>query len=58
MHYNNFSQIFQVILEKKHNFIGFAIFSYGGHLGSSTRLNFIALKSCILVNAVCEILEP
>ena len=34
---------------QKIDFNGFAIFSYGGHLGFSIRLNFIILKSCSLL---------
>ena len=30
------------------DFIGLNIFSFGGHLGFSTRLNFISLKPCSL----------
>ena len=33
---------------KKNDFIGFAIFSIGGHLGFSTNLNFIILKPYIV----------
>ena len=32
---------------EKVDFIGFAIFSIGGHLGFSTRLNFITLNFVI-----------
>ena len=34
---------------EKVDFIGFAIFSIGDHLGFSIRLNFIILKPCSLV---------
>ena len=37
------------VLEKKNDFNGFDIFSYNGHLGISTRLNFIILQPCSLV---------
>ena len=33
----------------KTDFIGFVIFSNGGHLGFSTRLNFNILKPCNIV---------
>ena len=34
---------------QKVDFNGFAIFSYGGHLGFSIRLNFTILKRCSLL---------
>ena len=34
---------------EKVDFIGFAIFNTGGHLGFSTRLNFLFLKPCSLI---------
>ena len=38
-----------IFYTKFQNFIGFAVFSIGGHLGSSTRLNFTTLKPCSLI---------
>ena len=38
-----------VVLEKKFDLIGFAIFSYNHHLGLSTKQNFITLKHRSLV---------
>ena len=34
---------------EKNDFNGFAIFSIGGHLEFSTRLNFTGLKPCSLI---------
>ena len=43
---------------EKNDFIGFAIFSYGGHLAFSIRLNFCHSDALQSGNASCEILEP
>ena len=45
----NFSQIYKVVLEKKSDFIVFAIFSNSGHLGFWTKLNFVIQKPCSVV---------
>ena len=34
---------------EKNDFVGFGIFSHGGHLGFSTSLNFINLMPCSLI---------
>ena len=45
----NFSSIYQSILEKNADFIGSAIFTIHGHLEFSTTLNFAILKHWSLI---------